>query len=280
MTASLQPKGEQPKPLRNSNVSGRLGTLTTRLAENTYEVRQAQHIRYKVFCEELNARPGFWSRLTRRDEDHFDDICDHLLMLDGDTVNAPKIVGTQRFHVGGTETGPGSYYSSGEFEVSKLVKRHPKKRFMELGRSCILPEYRDRRTMELLWHGTWQYALQKNADVMFGCASFHTTDPDEISEELGFLASINIGGEWHVDSARKDRIELSEFQCSSINPKSVIRKLPPLLKGYLRLGAGFSSFAVKDREFGTIDILVVLPLSAINPRYIAHYGSDATRHNR
>ena len=265
---------------RQEGVNGRLGSLRTRLAMNQSEIRRAQQVRYKVFCEELNAKPNMRNRISRRDEDRFDQSCDHLLLFVGEGGEEGTIAGTQRFHVGNKNTKLEDYYSSAEFDISQLVERHPEKRFMELGRSCILPEYRNRRSMELMWHGTWQYALQHQADVMFGCASFQTTDPIEIADELGFLANANVGKDWQAGSVRSDRIDLRRFKDREIDPKSTIRKLPPLIRGYLRLGAGFSSVAVPDHEFGTIDVLVVLPLKLINPRYIAHYGSDAARHNR
>lgn len=194
------------------SVSGRLGKLCTRLAENENEIEKAQQVRYKVFCEELNASPATRNLINQRDEDRYDQHCDHLIMLDTSDHPATNIVGTQRFHVGDGTTPLTDFYSSGEFDVAGLLKRHPEKRFMELGRSCILPEYRSLRTMELLWHGTWQYALKNRADVMFGCASFYTTDPEEIAGELGFLSQIRVDEAWKVSSSRSDRIELDEYR--------------------------------------------------------------------
>lgn len=269
---------KSPKPV--TLVSGGIGNLSTRLAHGRSEIQRAQRIRYEVFYEELAAKPSWWNRITRRDQDRYDDSCDHLLVIDEALSCASRIVGTQRFHVATRNSGPDSFYSANEFDISNLMNSHREKRFMELGRSCILPEYRNRRTMELLWHGTWHYALQNSADVMFGCASFQTMNPENIADELGFLAGIDIGEEWKVDNAASNGIDLREFANKRIDPRTAVRKLPPLIKGYLRLGAGFSSVAVCDGEFGTIDVLVILPLASINPRYIAHYGSDAARHRR
>ncbi len=254
---------------------GKLGAFETRLAHSIKEIKAAQALRYRVFCEELDAQVDSESSHSKLEGDAHDENCDHLLVLSDDN----ELIGTQRFMVREGSVGPKEFYSSSEFDIAAILQKFPTKKFMELGRSCILPDYRDKRTMELLWHATWDYAVKQRADVMFGCASFHTQDANEISDALGFLAQhAGVTGDWMVTSKRADRIDMLQYIDQSKPMKSAIRSLPPLIKGYLRLGAMFSTNAVPDPDFGTIDVLVVLPVETINPRYVKYYGANADRH--
>jgi len=266
---------------------GKLGSFETRLASCASEVDAAQALRYQVFCTELHAQNNDERQRFQREADKHDANCDHLLLLSNEntspiipTIDGGRLVGTQRFLVRDGRVGPSEFYSGREFQISQMLEKFPEKRFMELGRSCILPEFRDKRTMELLWHGTWDYALKQNADVMFGCASFHTQNVSEISDALGFLAEhAPLKGDWKLGSTRVEHIDMREYLNTSRSSKTAIRSLPPLIKGYLRLGAMFSTDAVPDPDFGTIDVLVVLPIAAINPRYVKYYGANADRHS-
>lgn len=258
---------------------GRLGKLETRLANSPEEVIAAQKLRFKVFCEEMSAGKNLESRIRKRDTDRHDPNCDHLLVIDREMPIDRSIVGTQRFFLKGNGRTGGQFYSQQEFNVEQLLLRYSNKVFMELGRSCILSEYRSKRTMELMWQGTWAYAVDNKVDVMLGCASFHTENVDEISIALGFLsrfAPIKVG--WDVKACLPGAISTKQFEGEVGNERAAMRSLPPLIKGYLRLGAMFSSQAVIDHEFGTIDVLVVLPVASINTRYLNYYGDDASKH--
>jgi len=266
------------KPSIEAEVAGRLGSLTTRLARDFHELKEAQRVRYEVFCEELSARQSI-DRDKRLEQEKHDLICDHLLVLEKNGLGNPKIVGTQRFLVKQASDSHLEFRSQTEFDLEDLARRHPVKRFMELGRSCILNSHRSKRTIELMWHGTWAYAVQKQVDVMTGCASFYASDVTQISDQLGFLSTLSSErDEWKVRPTQENAIKISQFEKSGIDPRQAIRGLPPLIKGYLRLGAYFSEHAVMDEEFGTIDVAVILPVGNINPRYVNFYGADATRH--
>lgn len=259
---------------------GKLGKLVTRLARNHDEVKAAQSVRFRVFCEEMGGVKSRNAELSPGLEiDGHDALCDHLLVLENDAETTEKIVGTQRFYLKSSSDALGSLYSQAEFDVEALIIRHPQKRFMELGRSCILPEYRNKRTLELLWQGTWAYAVENKVDVMIGCASFPTVDIREIETEIGFLVETSPALEdWHVKANSKHAFKVSPTPNANISPKAVLRKLPPLVKGYLRLGALFSDEVVLDEDFGTIDILVVLPVERISSRYLRYYGETADKH--
>ncbi len=261
-------------------VLGELGSLTTRLAVTDQELLEAQRLRYEVFCEEFSARKTSRPASQLEQEEH-DLICDHLLVLENQIPTQQKTVGTQRFLVKSANDKHLHFRSQSEFDLEALVKNHPNKNFMELGRSCILEPYRSKRTMELMWHGTWAYAVQRNVDVMTGCASFYVQSLDEIKIALGFLSTlVSKKPEWQVNPTSERATSISQFESLVDNPKQAIRSLPPLIKGYLRLGANFSNHVVIDEDFGTIDIAVILPVENINPRYVNYYGADASKHSK
>lgn len=264
---------------QNAPVLGCIGSLEVRLARSPAEVKAAQQLRYHIFYEEMSARPSRVQQLTRRDKDGFDRYCDHLLVIDRDRKGpiADRIVGTYRLMRESGARLAGGFYTAGEFDIAPMLARHPGRRFLELGRSCVLKDYRGKRTVELLWQGIWAYVIANDIDVLFGCASIEGTDPEKIASSLSFLQNAAPApAEWHV-RARADRGTFADAETVAIDPKRALAGLPPLLKGYLRLGGCIGEGAVIDEQFGTTDVLIVLPRERINPRYVNHYGADAGR---
>jgi len=262
---------------------GRIGSLEVRLARNAAEVRSAQRLRYRVFYEEMSAVADAASKLARRDIDPFDAICDQLLVLDHDAPRGPSrkpaVVGTYRLLRQEIAERHSGFYSEGEFDVGALVARHRGLRFLELGRSCVLAPYRNKRTVELLWHGIWSYVLSHKFDAMIGCASLEGTDPDRLALPLSFLHHhARAPEQWRTRALPNRYVEMNRLRRSTVDSKAALRALPPLIKGYLRLGATFGDGAVIDRQFGTTDVLVVLPVATISARYVAHFGPTAERH--
>ena len=181
LRASLlrQKKRKSPKnSVRRSAASARskCGSATTKK-----EIRKAQRLRYKVFYEEGGAKADRTASLIRRDICPYDAACDHLLVIDHAAVNRfgkpkPKVVGTYRLlRQDGAEAHHG-FYSAQEYEIAPLLARHGGKRFLELGRSCVLAPYRSKRTLELLWRGIWAYTKHHKIDALFGCASLEGTN--------------------------------------------------------------------------------------------------------
>jgi putative hemolysin len=254
---------------------GRIGTLEVRLAQTAAEVRQAQKLRYRVFYQEGSAIPNPGRLFARRDVDAYDAICDHLLVLDhgaGSHGNRPAVVGTYRLLRQPLAEEYGGFYTAGEFEIGELIARHAGLQFLELGRSCVLAPYRNKRTVELLWHGIHAYVLQNRCDVMIGCASLDGTEPKQLALPLSFLHHYAHASEaWHARALPERYVEMNRMSKETIDPKAALRALPPLVKGYLRLGAYIGDGAVIDHEFGTTDVLIVLPVSAIKQRYLEHF---------
>jgi L-ornithine Nalpha-acyltransferase len=267
---------------KNFATLGRIGTLEVRLARTSAEIRRAQKLRYDVFYKEMSAIADTALYFARRDIDLFDAVCDHLLVIDHGArtlQKAPAIVGTYRLLRQDIAERAGGFYSAGEFDVGSLVARHRDLKFLELGRSCVLPPYRNKRTVELLWHGIWAYVLEHRMDVMIGCASLDGTNPDRLALPLSFLHHYARAPEpWRTMALPRRYLELNRMPKAAIAPKTALQLLPPLIKGYLRLGAFVGDGAVIDRQFGTTDVLIILPVSAIRARYLAHFGPGAERH--
>jgi L-ornithine Nalpha-acyltransferase len=251
--------------------------LKIRLAQNPEEVTVAQRLRYEVFARELGAVvPG-----EELDADSYDGSCDHLLVIAPDAagqnenlkVADGQVVGTYRLLPQAAAKRLGGFYSQTEFDVDSLVKRHPHLNFLELGRSCVLAEHRGTSVVELLWQGIWNYVRAHRFDVMLGCASFEGTDPSCHGEALSFLAQVPKAQDWRVDAQPGRGTAMNILASHQINVKRAISGLPPLIKGYLRLGCHFGEACVVDPQFKTTDVLVVLPVSAINPRYFARFGA-------
>lgn len=272
--------GLQGHQEHDEHLLGRIGSLETRLARSPFEIDAAQRVRYQVFVEEMKARLSPDAMFRKRDSDAWDAICDHLLVLDrsieGDTED--QIVGTYRILRQDVASRRGGFYSSSEFEIDALVARHPDKRFMECGRSCVLPAYRNKRTVELLWQGMWAYALRHRMDMMFGCASFPGTAPEAHALALSFLHhQVLARDEWAVEARPELFRPMDTMPFNPADARKALNALPPLIKGYLRLGAMVGNGAVVDPSFNTTDVLIVLPISSISDRYISHYGADAGR---
>ena len=262
---------------------GRIGSLEVRLAETARDVKKAQKLRYQVFYEEMAAIPDALSLISRRDRDDYDTLCDHLLVIDHDAptkLGKPggRVVGTYRLLRQDVAEQHSGFYSAAEFDIAPMVARHPGKRFLELGRSCVLAPYRTKRTVELLWQGNWAYALKHNLDVMFGCGSFPGAFPEFHALALSFLHHNSLAsGDWAVRAASHRYRNMDLMPPEAVNPKRALMAMPPLIKGYLRLGAMIGEGAVVDQAFGTTDVLIVLPVESISTRYLNYYGADAQR---
>jgi len=260
---------------------GQLGPLNVRLVTTPEELDAAQALRYRIFAEEFGARFSAKNDTLRRDRDEFDPVCDHLIVIDREIYGSisEQIVGTYRMscHRLG-ETQLSSVYSQTEFDCHAMMQRHPAATFLELGRSCVLPAYRGKRTIELLWQGVWAYCRRHDVNAMFGCASLPGVNAIAHALPLSFLHHYaRAGDDWQVCALRDRFVSMDLMPAEAIDTKMALASLPALVKGYLRVGARFGTGAVVDPHFKTTDVMVVLPVDAINRRYVAHYGENAER---
>lgn len=276
-----------------AKVYGTLGPLEVRLAASRTDVRRAQRLRYRVFYNEMSAKPTAASWAYRRDKDAYDAFCDHLLVYDtgpmpnGDAVkrspgNRARVVGTYRVLRHDMVPEGQEFYTQGEYDIAPLIgSKTPRYRFMELGRSCVLKEYRNKRTVELLWQGLWAYVREHDIDVMIGCASFAGTDPAAHAMALSYLHHHHQADpDWYVRAHDRMYVDMNMVPKADVDMKTALKALPPLIKGYLRLGAYIGDGAVVDEQFGTTDVLIILPVGRIDPRYFEHFGAPNERQAR
>jgi putative hemolysin len=264
-------------------VYGRIGNLEVRLGQSRRDILQAQRLRYQVFYEEMSATPSVIASVRRLDQDPYDAICDHLLVVDcaeqrseAETwVRRPRVVGTYRVLRQEMARRNGRFYTECEYDIAPLIAARSRHyRFMELGRSCVLKPYRNKRTVELLWHGLWSYVREHKVDVMIGCASFEGTSPAAHAMALSFLHHFSLApAEWRCRAHEHLRVPMNYLPKERVDVKAALKAMPPLIKGYLRLGAFVGDGAVIDRQFGTTDVLIVLPVENIDPRYFDYFGA-------
>jgi putative hemolysin len=255
----------------------RTGTLEARFAQSADDVRRAQELRFRVFYQEGGATADASIRAAGRDADAFDAICDHLLVIDHAPppetgLAAGSVVGTYRLLRQEIAEQHNGFYTEAEFAIRELTARHTGLRFLELGRSCVLEPYRNKRTLELLWHGIGHYTMQHRPDVMMGCASLDGTDPDALALQLSFLHHFcGAADRWRAQALPHRAVAMNRMPKDAIDQKEALRLLPPLIKGYLRLGACIGDGAVIDHQFGTTDVLIVLPVAEIKSKYVAYF---------
>jgi len=254
------------------------GALEVRLAETEAEIEQAQRLRYRVFYEEMAAVPSPEMRESCRDFDRFDAICDHLLVVDRathDDDGQPSVVGTYRLMRDDYAAKSGGFYTATEYDIRPMLDGMPKgTRYLELGRSCVLKEYRSKAsTMQLLWRGLMAYCARFSLDVMFGCASFQGTEPQELAMALSYLYHYaEMPAHLRVRALPARYTDMNIIPKAQIDPKEALRELPPLVKGYLRAGCKIGDGAVIDRQFSTTDVFIFLPVADIDPSYKRRFG--------
>jgi putative hemolysin len=257
------------------------GTLEVRLAETEHEVEAAQRLRYHVFYEEMSAIPTEAMRAQQRDFDKFDEVCDHLLVVDREQLaddGQPMVVATYRLMRDVDAARAGGFYTAGEYDISPMLTGLPEgTRFLELGRSCVLKTYRSRTaTMQLLWKGLMAYVARFSIDLMFGCASLSGTDVQALALPLSYLRHFHaMRPDIRVRARPENCVDMNLMPKERIEPREALRSLPPLLKGYLRAGASIGEEAVIDRQFGTTDVFIYFPLATMDARYMSRFGLQA-----
>jgi putative hemolysin len=245
--------------------------LNIGLAKTEFELEAAQRLRYRVFHEEMGAKSLNPSKL---DSDAYDEFCDHLKVT---TPDNEELIGTYRLLRRSVAEENIGFYSQNEFDLEPLLRRKTHLSFLELGRSCILKPYRGKAVLELLWQGIWDYARANRVDVMIGCASFAGTNLDEHAEALSFLAHHAAAPvEWHVRAHDSRYQNMKIIPRQDIELRRAVASLPSLIKAYLRVGCYIGEGAVIDYEFNTIDVMVILPVANIDPKYFKHFGPPRT----
>jgi L-ornithine Nalpha-acyltransferase len=263
----------EPAPLitRDRVVDIRSGPLQVRLAETAAEIDAVQALRYRVFYESLGARPLPEMLRRRRDFDRFDNDCDHLLVLDrGNGRGSSPIVGTYRLLRRDAARRLGGFYSADEYDIAPLIAHEGE--ILELGRSCVEAAYRQRPTMQLLWNGIAAYVFHHDITLMFGCASLPGIDPEALATPLSYLHYYHLAPSTLRPRALNERyVNMRRLLIDAIDRRRALAALPPLIKGYLRLGGFVGDGAVIDEQFNTTDICVLVETALVTAKYSRHY---------
>jgi putative hemolysin len=249
----------------------RSGTLGVRLAEGPSEVAASQALRYRVFYEEMGAEPTPEMARARRDFDRFDDVADHLLVIDHARGTGPQaVIGTYRLIRRSAAARVGRFYSAEEYDISAIVA-YPGE-ILELGRSCVDAAARNRPTMQLLWRGIATYVFFHQIDLMFGCASLPGTEPGALAAPLSYLYYHHLAPPALRPRALAARyVDMRRLPAGEIDHAKALAVLPPLIKGYLRLGGFVGDGAVIDHQFNTTDVSIVVKTDLITDKYYRHY---------
>jgi putative hemolysin len=251
----------------------RLGQLDVRVATSEEEIAAAQALRYRIFYEEMGATPTPAMQAVRRDIDAYDSICDHLLVIDHGADGRPQVVGTYRLLRQLVADMHNGFYSAGEYDLAPLLETSASGgQLLELGRSCVAPEHRNTTTITLLWRGIASYLKMHGISHMFGCASLHGTDPAHHAAELSYLYHHHLAPP-ELRARALAHVPMDRIPAGHYDVRAAQRALPPLIKGYLRVGAMIGDGAFVDTQFNTVDVFVVMPVERITGRYLDRFTS-------
>jgi len=237
-------------------------SLAVSFARSPDEIEEALRLRYQVFAEEQGARLP--SAALGIDQDEFDPHCKHLIARNTTTG---EVVGTYRVLSPERARHLGRYYSDSEFDLGRLA--HLRSRMVEVGRSCVHPDYRTGGTIALLWSGLAQHVMEQGHEFLIGCASIGLAD--------GGVQAAHIYNELRDSALSPPEYRVFPRCALPLDPeklaltRGVRVSMPPLLKGYMRLGAYVCGDPAWDPDFNTADLLLLLPVSNISARYANHF---------
>ncbi len=263
-------KGSQPMKAKTTTpiLNRKERVLEVRLAGNQLEIERALALRYDVFNLEMGeGLPQ--SAATRKDRDEYDLHCNHLIVID--KSNEEKIVGTYRILTRQMAKKGIGFYSENQFDITSIYNLPDE--IAEVGRSCVHPDYRDGSVISLLWQGLAEFMIKQDVRYLMGCGSIHSTDPEIASQSFAFLKA--------KEAISPDEFRVypnPDFILPGFNPdytiedlKAITKNIPPLLKGYIRLGAKICGVPALDSVFGTTDVFILFDRKEITERYAKHY---------
>ncbi len=235
----------------------KLQGLAVSFATREKDVLEAQRLRYRIFAEEMGAHLP--SRTPGVDHDMFDPFCEHLIVRDTETH---EIVGTYRI-LSPENANMVGYYTENEFNISRLRMLRPS--LVEIGRSCVHPDYRTGATIMMLWSGLAQYMKKNRYNYLMGCASISMADGGHIAASLYKQLS-----QQYACPPEYSVIPHCPLPIHALN-QNLQAEIPPLIKGYLRAGAWICGEPAWDPDFHTADLHILLPMNKVSSRYANHY---------
>ena len=234
--------------------------LVMGLARTNEELESIQRLRYKVFTEEMNA--VFPDSIDGLDADRYDPWCEHIMVKE---VRTGRVVGTYRFLAPANIENAGGYYSESEFDISAL--QGYRDNMAEVGRSCIHADYRNGSVIMLLWSGIATLVKQYGLRYVLGCASVSLRDDGVTAAEVWRSVRKTLAANPEVPRV----IPRHRYPVERLDSELPAR-VPPLIKGYLKLGATICGEPAWDPDFNTADFPVLLDMARMDDRYRKHFG--------
>lgn len=242
--------------------------FTVKLAETEEELRDAQRLRYDVFVRELGGGGDLVDHALGLERDRFDPYFDHMILR---TKDNDAVIGVYRLLRGTQAAKAGGFYSESEYDLD-LLKRSGR-RLLELGRSCLHPDYRGGMAMHCLWGGLAKYVAAHQIDILFGVASFHGTDVGKLEAPLSLLHERHLAPpelRVRAHAAAYQRMDL--VKPDTLDRRAAMVQVPSLIKAYLRLGGCVGEGAFVDHEFNTTDVCLIMDTANLNARQARMYG--------
>jgi L-ornithine Nalpha-acyltransferase len=246
--------------------------LVVRLARDDRDLRAAQRLRYAVFVTELGASGPMVDHDARLERDGYDAHVDHLLLIDPrrDADALDHVVGAYRLLPSDRLAQVGQFYSEAEYDLTPLIRSGRK--LVELGRSCVHPDYRGGAGMYRLWNGLADYVLERGIDIMFGVASFHGVDAKALAQPLSYLHHHHLAPPDLRVRAREAAFQTMDLIVpDDLDRKAALSAMPALIRAYLRLGGVVGEGAWIDHAFNTLDVCLVIDTVRMSVRHRDFY---------
>ena len=236
-----------------------LGRFNLKIINDSHPlIIQVKELRQKSFFKN--------SKTKQSDSDEYDKFCDHLVVIDK-SVSDDFVVGTYRLLLKPKLQEKQRFYSESEFDISNLLANN-NSTLLEAGRSCVHEHYRDGRIIRLLWRGLATYIINNRVDLIFGCASFPSSNHELFIKQLSYLYHYHkTPKSLSTRPVKKLKAKFNIMNKNKIDIEGEFRNLPPLIKAYIRVGAWIGPGAIVDSKFGTTDVLIVLNAKKILKKY-------------
>ncbi len=246
--------------------------FTVKLVETEAELRAAQRLRYDVFVTELGGGGDLVDHEQQLEQDLFDPFFDHMIVT---TKEDNAVVGVYRLLRGSQAEAAGGFYSESEYDLSCL--KSSGRRLLELGRSCLHPDYRGGVAMHYLWNGLADYVAVHEIDILFGVASFHGTDIATLAGPLSLLYDRHLAPQQLRVRAQDDGYQrMDMIDIDTLDRRAAMVQVPSLIKAYLRLGGCVGEGAYVDHKFNTTDVCLIMDTAQLNARQAKIYGRQPT----
>ena len=258
--------------LRPRDMTTHLPQLDLRLAKTPDDLAGAERLRYRVFVDELGGDGPLVDHSARRERDRFDPYFDHLILADRsvDPATLEHVVGVYRLMRLDQAERAGQFYSEDEYDLSVL--RRSGRPLLELGRSCLHPDFRGGTAMMQIWQGLADYVAAHGIEILFGVASFHGTDPTALAAPLSLLHHRHLAPEpLRVRAVERQFQSMDLIPEDKIDRAAAMREVPALIKAYLRLGGTVGEGAFIDHAFNTTDVCLVMDTARINDKTATLY---------